>query len=150
MGLYWGQPAEDLIFLTIKDHKQLHANNLREETINKLKNNKKDCKWYTNGNVNCFCKECPKNFYQGYTLTEETKQKKSNASKGINNPNYGKHCTDECKQKISEQRTKHHISKEELYDLYIVQGLSQYQIAEIYGCSQVCIHRKLKKYNIKK
>lgn len=52
---------------------------------------------------------------------------------GENNPNY-----------------KYHITAEELYDLYIVQGLSLHQIADLYGCGLTCIWRKLKKYNITK
>lgn len=89
-----------------------------------------------------------------HSITPERRKQISNKRKGKyvgkNNPNYGKHHSDAFKQHLSDIKTKHHISKEELYDLYIVQGLSQYQIAEIYGCSQVCIQRKLKKYNIKK
>lgn len=52
---------------------------------------------------------------------------------GENNPNY-----------------KYHITKEELYNLYVVQGLSQNQIAKMYGCSAYCIQHKLKKFNISK
>lgn len=70
---------------------------------------------------------------KGKHHTEETKQKMGEARQGKNNPNY-----------------KHHITKEELYDLYVVQGLSTYKIADLYGCSNRCIWLKLKKYNIKK
>lgn len=71
--------------------------------------------------------------WRGKHHTEETKQKISDALKGENNPNY-----------------KYHITKEELYDLYIVQGLSTLKIAKIYGCCSQNILLKLKKYNIKK
>lgn len=66
--------------------------------------------------------------------------------KGKVGPNKGRHHTERTKQKM----TKIHISEEELYDLFVVQGLSTYKIAKKYGCSQVCIWNKLKKYNIKK
>ena len=45
---------------------------------------------------------------------------------------------------------KHHITTEELYDLYVVQGLSTIKIAEMYGCTPMTIWLKLKKHNIKK
>lgn len=69
---------------------------------------------------------------KGKRLPEETKQKISDANKGNHNS------------------LKYHINKEELYDLYVVQGLSQSKIAKIYGCSQFCILQKLKKFDIRK
>lgn len=71
--------------------------------------------------------------WKGKHHTEESKQKMSEAREGKNNPNY-----------------KYHITVEELNDLYVVQGLSKYRIAKMYGCSPGCIRRKLKKYNITK
>ena len=47
-------------------------------------------------------------------------------------------------------KNKVHITEEELYDLYIAQGLSIDRIAEMYRCSRYCIWLKLKKYNITK
>ena len=52
--------------------------------------------------------------------------------------------------KGNQNHLKHHITADELYDLYVVQGLSTYKIADLYGCSNQCIWLKLKKYNIKK
>lgn len=77
---------------------------------------------------------------------------------GENNPNYGKEGYWKGKEvswkgKRSGENNpnyKYHIPEEELYNLYVVQGLSTYKIAEKYGCNQVCIWNKLKKYNIKK
>lgn len=46
--------------------------------------------------------------------------------------------------------TKYYISKEELYDLYVVQGLSTFKIAKMYGCDPTTIQKKLKKFNISK
>lgn len=77
-------------------------------------------------------------------------------NKGRIAPNKGKHLTEEWKQRMSESRKgnqnslKYNITKEELYRLYILQGLSQSKIAKIYGCSQFCILQKLKKFDIRK
>lgn len=71
--------------------------------------------------------------FRGKHHTEETKQKLSDAREGEKNPNY-----------------KYHITEEELYDLYVVQGLSTYKIADLYGCNHWTIWNNLKKHNIKK
>jgi len=42
------------------------------------------------------------------------------------------------------------LSKEELYDLYIIQNKSQIEISKIYNCSKDTIKRRIKEYNIKK
>ena len=126
MGFYFNRPFYELIFLTPYDHKSLH--------------------------------------HKGKIISEETKTKmreiKLGKYVGENNPMYGKEgCwhnkkrepfSDEWKRKISDTLTQINISVEELYDLYVVQGLSQSKIAKIYGCSQGCIFLKLKKHNIKK
>lgn len=143
LGFYFDRPFCELIFLTPKEHKRLHH-------IGKV------------------------GPWRGKHRSEETKQKMREAKlgkyKGENNPNYGKespmrgkHHTEETKQKIREARlgthvseetkqkkTKFHISEEELYDLYISQGLSTFKIAKMYGCTHWCIGLKLKKYNIQK
>lgn len=68
----------------------------------------------------------------------------------------GKHRTEETKAKMStakkgnQNHLKYYITADELYDLYIVQGLSQSKIAKMYGCTWWCIYHKLKKFNIKK
>ena len=82
-------------------------------------------------------------------------------NRGENNPMHGKRFTEESKQKMSDARKgkyegennpnyKYHITAEELYELYVGQGLSMYKIAEMYGCDPTTILHKLKKYNIKK
>jgi len=40
------------------------------------------------------------------------------------------------------------INKERLYDLYVNQGLNQYQIADLFGKHQTCIYRLMKRWNI--
>jgi len=49
-----------------------------------------------------------------------------------------------------ENLNKYHISKDELYNLYIIQNKTQKEISDIFGCSDGVICRRLKKYNIKK
>lgn len=85
------------------------------------------------------------------------KEHKRLHTEGENHPNYGKegywkgkHLTEETKQKIIDSKTKYHITKEELYGLYVLQELSTYKIAKLYGCNPECIRLKLKKYNIEK
>lgn len=103
----------------------------------------------------------------GYNLT------KGGDDNPMNNPDIRKKCIEKAKspercKKISEalkgkpksdkhkanmsgennHNYKYHITAEELYDLYIVQGLSLNQIAKIYGCLRCIIRQRIKKYNI--
>ena len=77
-------------------------------------------------------------------------------NKGRIAPNKGKPHAAETKLKMSKAKKgnnnslKYHITKEKLYNLYIVQELSQSKIAKMYGCSQFCILQKLKKFDIRK
>ncbi len=48
----------------------------------------------------------------GFKLTEDTRQKMSEAKKGKNHPNYGKHCTKETKKKIGDANRNKSRSKE--------------------------------------
>lgn len=73
LGTYYDRPAEELIFLTKKDHEQLHYTGKKrgphsEETIRKMS---ESCK--------------------GRRLTEEAKEKISKANKGNKAWNKGKH-----------------------------------------------------------
>lgn len=42
------------------------------------------------------------------------------------------------------------ISKEDLKQLYVIEGKNQQEIADIYKCSVACISIRLKKYNLRK
>ena len=92
---------------------------------------------------------------QGKRHTKESKAKMSAAKKG-NTWNKGRQFTEEWKHRLSESGKgnqnplKYHISAEELYNLYVIQGLSTPKIAKIYGCYPQTIHYKLKKFNIRK
>ena len=124
IGRYYDVHYSELIFITHSDHISLHQTGKEGPWKGKVGPNK------------------------GKRHTEETKQKISNANKG-------KHRTEEVKQKIgnalkgeNNPNYKYHITLEELYDLYVLQGLSQQKIAKMYGCSICCIWCKLKKYGI--
>jgi hypothetical protein len=43
-----------------------------------------------------------------------------------------------------------YISKEELYDIYIVQNMTRAQCANHFGCSDPCIKIKIRKYGLQK
>lgn len=82
----------------------------------------------------------------GKTLSEKTKKKISEKKIGKQNPMYGK--TGD--QAPMYGRNKYGITKEDLHELYVVQGLTQEKVAEKYGCKQSRISRKLKKFGIKR
>ena len=87
--------------------------------------------------------------HKGKIMSKESRQKMREAKigkyDGMNNPMYGIH-----RYGVDNPNYKYHITEEELYNLYVVQELSAYRIAKMYGCSQFCIHHKLKKFNISK
>lgn len=146
IGRYYDVHYSELIFLTPEEHTSLHRKGIPRTSEEKSKISDK-MKGENNPN---YGKE---GYWKGKKrepFSEESKQKMSVAQKG-------KHHTEETKQKMSDSSKgeknpnyKYHITKEELYDLYVVQGLSTYKIAEIYGCGSETIRLKLKKYNIKK
>lgn len=87
-GIYYNRPADELIFLTKKEHTILHHRGMKrsEETrkkmseVNKGKNNP----------------------MFGQRHSEETKQKMSESKKGERNPLYGKNRSEEVRKKIAE------------------------------------------------
>ena len=79
-------------------------------------------------------------------VSEETKQKMSDAKKG-------KKQSEETKRKRRETMKRQNsilFTYDDLYELYVVQNLSTYKIADIYGCSQPGVLYNLKKFNLKK
>lgn len=77
--------------------------------------------------------------------------------RGENNPQYGKEGTRKGKEGYwrgkegdATPNYKYHITEDELYDLYVVKGLTLQKIADLYGCCITCIWLKLKKYAIRK
>jgi hypothetical protein len=58
------------------------------------------------------------------------------------------HTSDESRKKISEKNTKIKITKEELYNMYVVKEMTQKEIAQHYKCYESTIAYKRKKYGI--
>lgn len=139
IGRYYDVHYSELIFLTHAEHTRIHHKGkfVSEQSKQKNSESHKGQKPWNKG--------LPKELdpRTGTHRSEETKAKISNSKKGVPK-------TEAHKTKLSIANTKYQITKEELYDLYIVQGLSQRQIADLYGCGVVCIWNKLKKHNIKK
>ena len=67
LGMYWYRPADELIFLTSREHTSLHHKGKQksEETKNKMSLQKTGRRWYNNGKENRFCFECPPGFVPG-------------------------------------------------------------------------------------
>ena len=90
---------------------------------------------------------------KGHTVSEETKEKISKANKGK------KRSPEICRQISERQKGKYNgennpnlkylITRDELYDLYVIQGLSTYAISKKYNCHQTTIVCKLKTFGIK-
>jgi hypothetical protein len=92
----------------------------------------------------------------GYSHTEESKQRMSESKRGVK-------LSDEHKKKISEKlkekyletpgynkRPKTFIDKDLLYELYIVENLSIPKISEKLNCSETKVFRSLKEWGIEK
>ena len=87
LDMYYHRPAEELIFLTTREHNAFKkgkpgpnkGKKLSEEHKNKIREAKK-----------------------GHLVSEETRNKIGEANKGENNPFYGKHLSEEHKKKLSE------------------------------------------------
>lgn len=94
LDMYWDRPAEELIFLSAREHKQLHTRGKSNPNFSKqhsLETRKKIGK----GN-------------KGKVLTEETKKKISEALKGRQVWNKGKHCSEKQKNKQKEVMSGRH------------------------------------------
>ena len=94
LGMYYNRPAEELIFLTVKEHNAfkkgrrhseetrkkmseakkgkyigekhpVYGKHLSEVHKNKLSDAHKGRHWYNNGKVDKFCYECPEGFVPG-------------------------------------------------------------------------------------
>lgn len=73
LGMYYNRPAEELIFLTRREHNTLHhkgktyllGKHHSKETKNKMSEARKGKHWYNNGKENKFCYECPEGFVAG-------------------------------------------------------------------------------------
>lgn len=98
LGMYYNRPAEELVFLTSKEHIGLHCtyshldhNLLPQNTKGYKKSDKakqrisdglKGHHWFNNGTIEVFSYKCPEGFIKGrLKLSEEVKQHMSEAQK---------------------------------------------------------------------
>ena len=107
LGMYFYRPANELIFLTRKEHNRLHnsfkGKHHSDETKKKLSaaHKGKHLSDETKLKISNAIKGDLHTMY-GKHHTEETRAKISDALRGEKNPWYGKHHTEETKQKIRE------------------------------------------------
>ena len=100
-GLYFNRPANELIFLTRKEHINLHYKNNPEYLVNWIKagsdatRNKKRTEEYKQKLIEAW-KSRP------HKMSEETRRKMSEAKKGRTSPIKGKHKSEETRRKMSE------------------------------------------------
>lgn len=115
LGMYYNRPAEELVFMTTKEHRQLHTKgesnpmygkHFSEESKNKISKAKKG---------KCTRENNP---MYGKHHSEESKKKMSEAAKGRQGPNKGKKFSEEHKKKIGASKKgnknmlgKHHTKE---------------------------------------
>ena len=122
LDMYYHRPAEELIFLTKKEHDCLHfkgkstwnkGKHLSEETKRKMSEAKKGKSAYWNIGRH-HSEEARKKISEtskGKHLSKETRRKMSEAKKG-NQHRKGMHISEETKKKMSKSHKGMHISEE--------------------------------------
>lgn len=97
LGLYYNRPAEELIFLTTREH---NAYNKGKPAWNKGKKMSEE-----------FCRKNSES-HKGKHASDETRRKMSEVRKGENHPMYGKHHSEETRKKMSESKKgKYHTEE---------------------------------------
>lgn len=95
LGIYYNRPAEELIFLTTREHSGLHTKG--KQAWNKGKKMSEE-----------FCRKNSES-HKGKHASDETRRKMSAMREGEKHPMYGKHHSEETRNKISEaKKGKHH------------------------------------------
>lgn len=87
-GLYYDRPPEELIFLKTVEHKKLHGLNMTDEHKRRISNSLK-----------------------GRVFSKEWKRKMSEAQKGEKHPMYGKHHSEETKEKMRKAQQEYQMLK---------------------------------------
>lgn len=130
IGRYYDVHYSELIFLPHDEHMKLHSYRLKQWRF--CKGNEPWNKGKKRPEISG-----PKHWYYKQKRSQEVKDKihRTLCEYIINHEGYNE---------------KYKITKEDLYKYYIIENLSQTEIAKIYGCHQGTISNKLKKYNIKK
>ena len=106
LGMYYNRPAEELIFLTTREHNAIRK--VSEETRNKIREAKKGNKYHLGKRHSEEAKKKMREAHKGKKLSEETKKKMREAKKGENNPMYGKKHSDEARRKIRKAQMGKH------------------------------------------
>ena len=97
LGMYYNRPAEELIFLTTREH---NAYNKGKPAWNKGKKMSEE-----------FCRKNSES-HKGKHASDETRRKMSEVRKGENHPMYGKHHSEETRKKMSESKKgKYHTEE---------------------------------------
>ena len=91
LGMYYDRPPEELIFLTIAEHRELHSFGIKGKPSSRK-----------GKRVSEETKRKISEANKGRCRTEEAKRKMSEAKKGKTPWNKGKHCSEETKKKLSE------------------------------------------------
>ena len=101
LNMYYNRPAEELVFLTVKEHISLHK---KGKTYFKGKHHteeaKKKIREAQKGENNSMYGKSPWN--KGKKMSEEFCRKNAESHKGKPSPNKGKHLSEETKKKLSE------------------------------------------------
>lgn len=109
LGLYYDCPPCELIFLRRSEHRKLHHSG--KEPWNKGKKLSEEYKQKLRKPKSEETKRKISKSQKGRQLSEEHKMNISKAHKGENNPNFGKHFSEEAKKKMSEARKKYWENK---------------------------------------
>ena len=98
LDMYYNRPAEELIFMTIYEHSRLHmkGKHLSEKTRKKISSAQKGRPAWN----------------KGKKMPEEFCRKDSESHKGEKNSFYGKHHTDEVKERMSATRKGKYLGKD--------------------------------------
>ena len=99
-GLYYGRPANELIFLTKKEHQRLHFLNCSEETRRKFSEAHKGKPSWNKGKSSW--NKGKSSWNKGKSLSEEHRRKISESQKGRTSPRKGVTLSAETRKKISE------------------------------------------------
>lgn len=105
LDMYYHRPAEELIFLTNKEHMSLH-NKGKKMSDDFCKKVRESMKGKNSGESHPF---------YGKHHTEEAKRKIAEANKGRQSPMKGRHHTEETKKKIREAIKRKIVNKKQVY-----------------------------------
>ena len=106
LGMYYNRPAEELIFLTTREHNAIRK--VSAETRNKIREAKKGNKYHLGKRHSEEAKKKMREAHKGKHPTDETRNKMREVNKGEKNPMYGKHHTDEARRKMRKAQTGKH------------------------------------------